>query len=31
MKLISLKISLFNSVVTKALECVSVLNEKCMA
>ena len=31
MKLISLTISLFNLVVTKALECVSVMNEKCMA
>ena len=31
MKLISLTISLFNLVVTKALECVSVVNEKCMA
>ena len=31
MKLISLKISLFNLVVTKALEYVSVVNEKCMA
>ena len=31
MKLISLTISLFNLVLTKALECVSVVNEKCMA
>ena len=31
MKLISLTISLFNLVVTKALECVSVINENCMA
>ena len=31
MKLISLTISLFNLVVAKALECVSVINEKCMA
>ena len=31
MKLISLTISLFNLVVTKALECVSVMNEKCTA
>ena len=31
MKLISLTISLFNLVVAKALECVSVMNEKCMA
>ena len=31
MKLISLTISLLNLVVTKALECVLVVNEKCMA
>ena len=31
MKLISLTISLFNLVVTKALECASVITEKCMA
>ena len=31
MKLIRLTISLFNLVVTKAFECVSVVNEKCMA
>ena len=31
MKLISLTISLFNLVVTKALECVSVVNEMCLA
>ena len=31
MKLINLTISLFNLVVTKTLECVSVVNEKCMA
>ena len=31
MKLISLTISLFNLVVSKALECVSVMNEKCTA
>ena len=31
MKLISLTISLFNLVATKALECVSVINKKCMA
>ena len=31
MKLINLTISLFNLVVTKALECVSVVNEKCIA
>ena len=31
MKLISLTISLFNLVVAKPLECVSVINEKCMA
>ena len=31
MKLISLTISLFNLVVTKALECVSVMNKKCIA
>ena len=31
MKLISLTISLFNLVVAKALECVSVINEKYMA
>ena len=30
MKLISLTISLFNLVVTKALECVSAVNEKCI-
>ena len=31
MELIRLTISLFNLVVAKALECVSVINEKCMA
>ena len=31
MKLISLTIGLFNLVVAKASECVSVMNEKCMA
>ena len=31
MKLVSLTISLFNLVVAKALECVSMTNEKCMA
>ena len=31
MKLVSLTISLFNLVIAKALECVSVINEKCMA
>ena len=31
MKLISLTISLFNLVVAKGLECVSVMKEKCMA
>ena len=31
MKLVRLITSLFNVVVAKALECVSVVNEKCMA
>ena len=30
MKIISLLISLSNSIKTKALECVSVINQKCM-
>ena len=30
MKIISLLISLFNIIKTKALECVSVVNQKCM-
>ena len=31
MKIISLLISLFGIIKTKALECVSVVNQKCMA
>ena len=31
MSLIGLTISLFNIIKTKALECVSVVNQKCMA
>ena len=31
MKIISLLISLFGIIETKALECVSVVNQKCMA
>ena len=31
MRLIGLIISLFNIIKTKALECVSVVNQKCMA
>ena len=31
MKLVSLTVSLFNLIVAKALECVSVVNQKCMA
>ena len=31
MKLVSLRISLFNLVVAKALKCVSAVNGKCMA
>ena len=30
MKIISLLISLFSIIKTKALECVSVINQKCM-
>ena len=30
MKIISLLISLFGIIKTKALECVSIVNEKCM-
>ena len=30
MKIISLLISLFSIIKTKALECVSVVNQKCM-
>ena len=30
MKIISLLISLFGTIKTKALECVSVVNQKCM-
>ena len=30
MKIISLLISLFNIIKTKALECVSVVNQKCL-
>ena len=31
MKLVTLAVSLFNLVVTKALKCVSVVSEKCRA
>ena len=31
MKLLSLTICLFNSFITKALECLSVINQKCMS
>ena len=31
MKIISLLISLFGIIKTKALECVSVINQECMA